>query len=119
MGPPSHFSDRWKRVWKQTLELLRERGAWRDDKRPFLDEYVAALREATEARKEAEANPYPVSDKGTVAAHPGFAQADRAARRAVLLAGSLGLDAETTGHASDFDALDEDELSARRARRKR
>jgi phage terminase small subunit len=119
MAPPSHFSERWKRIWRQTFALLQSRGAWRDDKRPFLDEYVAALREATTAREAAEGNPYPETDRGTVQAHPGFAQADRAARRAVALAGALGLDQETTADASDFDALDEDELATRRARRKR
>lgn len=120
MSPPQHFSERWRRVWRHTLAYLQQRGSWRDDQRPLLDEYVEALREAAIAKTAARADPYRQTSSGSLQAHPGFAQADRAARRAVLLAGALRLTAETELHdADDFDGLDQDELASRRAARKR
>ena len=78
-------------MWRHALAVMREQGTWADEQGPLLDEYVLALREAKVARDLADADPYHETEKGLLHPHPGFAQADRAARRAVVLAEQLVL----------------------------
>lgn len=88
---PAALEASWKRVWRHALAVMREQGTWADEQGPLLDEYVLALREAAVARGAAEADPYHETEKGLLHPHPGFAIADRAARRAVVLAEQLVL----------------------------
>ena len=104
------------------MKVLKEQNTWAWEQRPLLDEYVFALREAFTARTLAEEDPYHETDKGLLHPHPGFAQADRAARRALVLADALLL--TPAGQKRIAGAVDEgggkgqsiiDELAARRS----
>lgn len=92
--PPQGLDARWLGVWRHALKVMKEQGTWAWEQRPLLDEYVAALMEAETARAQAESAPYHETDKGLLHPHPGFQQADRAARRAVVLAETLVLTPE-------------------------
>ncbi len=89
--PPRGLDAAWLAVWRNALKVLKAQGSWAGEQRPLLDEYVLALREAKSARERAELDPYHETEKGLVHPHPGFQQADRATRRAVVLADTLVL----------------------------
>ena len=121
---PTGLGSHWLHTWEHALKVLKAQETWAWEQKPLLDEYVMALREARTSRELAEADPYHETDKGLLHPHPGFAQADRAARRAVLLADTLKLtpeqqrklNARDAGESDPMDAL-EDELAPRRQRR--
>jgi len=92
--PPAGLSAHWTHTWTHALKVLKAQGTWAWEQKPLLDEYVFALRESQTARELAEADPYHETDKGLLHPHPGFAQADRAARRALVLADALKLTPE-------------------------
>lgn len=122
--PPEGLSAYWLGVWRHALKVLKEQGTWAWEQRPLLDEYVFALREARVSRELAEVDPYHPTTAGSLQPHPGFVQADRAARRAVLLAGTLKLTPEeqrklvaTDGSAAADPFAEFDELAQARARR--
>lgn len=88
--PPEGLNDAyWLGVWRHVLKVLKEQGTWKWEQRPLLDEYVFALREAVTAREMAQEDPYHETDKQLLHPHPGFQQADRATRRAVVLADTI------------------------------
>lgn len=87
--PPQGLTADWLGVWRHAMKVLKEQGTWKWEQRPLLDEYVEALIEACTARDLAKEDPYHETDKGLLHPHPGFQQADRAARRAVVLADTL------------------------------
>lgn len=91
---PEGMAAFWVHTWQHALKVLKGQGTWAWEQKPLLDEYVFALREARTARELAEEDPYHETDKGLLHPHPGFAQADRAARRAVVLAETLKLTPE-------------------------
>lgn len=87
--PPFGLTAYWLGVWRHALKVMKEQDSWAWEQKPLLDEYVAALVEAEGARQLAKEDPYHETEKGLLHPHPGFAQADRASRRAVVLAGTL------------------------------
>jgi len=70
---------------------------------PLADEYVAALRTASEARAAAAEAPFATLRGGRVLEHPGHVVADREARRALALAKLLGLDRPVEAPVEDAD----------------
>jgi hypothetical protein len=79
--------------WAVVLAEVEGRlGARRAHLRPLAAEYVSALREAEEAVTAARENPFVELKGGRIIEHPGFASADREARRALAYAQALGLD---------------------------
>ena len=86
---------------------------------PLGREYVAALESAALLRAEALASPFATLKSGRVLIHPGFAAADRDARRAIQLAKTLDLPAARVRRDADpFAGLDQVSLTARRNKRK-
>lgn len=136
--PPQGLNAHWLGVWRHALKTLKAQGTWTWEQAPLLTEYVYALREAEDARAEAQTNPYRETDQGLLHPHPGFSISDRAVKRANTLAKTLRLTHEEQEKlrktragkdeslrkdktpeeiaAEEFDALDEeaDELAARR-----
>src|SRR5664280_2446821 len=82
------LSGRWAVVLAEVEGRL---GARRAHLAPLAREYVSALREAEEAVTAARANPFAELTSGRTIEHPGFASADREARRALAYAQALGL----------------------------
>jgi hypothetical protein len=85
-------------------------------------EMVAALESAALLRAEALASPFATLKSGRVLIHPGFAAADRDARRAIQLARTLDLPAARVRRDADpFAGLDQAEqpvsLASRRNKR--
>jgi hypothetical protein len=86
-------------------------------------EMVAALESAALLRAEALASPFATLKSGRVLIHPGFAAADRDARRAISIAKALDLPAASArGDADPFAGLDQAEgqpvnLASRRNKR--
>jgi hypothetical protein len=79
----------WATVLAQVEGQL---GARRAHLRPLAVEYVSALREAAEAVAAARENPFvELKSSGRIVEHPGFASADREARRALSYAQVLEL----------------------------
>lgn len=124
--PPTGLDSFWTHTWNHALKVLKEQGTWKWEQKPLLDEYILALREARWSREEAEKDPYHETEKGLLHPHPGFAQADRAARRAVLLADTLlltpaeqrKLSATSSDNAAPKDPFEEaDELAKKRAKK--
>jgi roadblock/LC7 domain-containing protein len=90
---------------------------------PLAAEMVAALESAAMLRKAAQAEPFTRLTSGRILPHPGWAGADRDARRAISLAKALDLPAARVKRdASPFAELDAERgpvsLAARRNRRK-
>jgi hypothetical protein len=127
--PPSDLTSRWAATWKGYLAVMKAQKSWKPEQREFLNEMVYALRDSELARQEAQAHPFTggervVTDKRTgeetvvrdrVYAHPGFAIADQAVRRATVLAKVLrltldeqerGASGEETAPADPFKELD-------------
>lgn len=120
--PPEGLDAYWLGVWRHALKTLKAQETWAWEQKPLLDEYVFALEEAATSRDLAKSDPYHETDKGLLHPHPGFAQADRAARRAIVFADTLKLTPEqqrrlTTGGNESDDPMDalEDELAPRRS----
>jgi hypothetical protein len=86
-------SERLSGQWAVILAEVEGRlGARRAHLRPLAAEYVSALREAEEAVSAARKEPFVTLAGGRILEHPGFASADREARRALAYATALGLD---------------------------
>ncbi len=103
----------WLGIWRYALKAMQEGGTWSPPMRPLLDDYVEALRVAREHRRLAETTVQVIFHKARDgkdaweeelppgirrnresdldSLHPGFASADREMKRAILLAGELGL----------------------------
>jgi hypothetical protein len=79
----------WAAVLAEVEGRLGRRGA---HLLPLAREYVSALREAEDAATAAREHPFVEIKSGRVIEHPGFAAADREARRALSYAQALGLD---------------------------
>lgn len=115
-SPPTGLRAPYLALWRGCLEALKRQGTWTPDQKPLLDDYVLAVRQSVEHQKVAEADPFTVTEQGRVYAHPGFALADQAAKRAVLLADTLilspkarrahGIDGDEE-QANPLDRLDE------------
>jgi phage terminase small subunit len=89
---PGGLKDPWLGVWRFALKEMQRVGTWAPPLRPFLDEYVVALRTAREHRATAELCPVEENrESGLTHVHAGFASADREMRRAAQLAELLGL----------------------------
>jgi hypothetical protein len=90
---------------------------------PLAAEMVAALESAALLRAAAQAEPFSTLKSGRTLIHPGFAAADRDARRAISLAKALDLPAARVKRDADpFAVLDQDEgppvnLASRRNKR--
>jgi hypothetical protein len=79
--------------WAAVLAEVEGRlGGRRAHLAPLAREYVSALREAEEAVTAAREEPFVTLKGGRILEHPGFASADREARRALAYAQALGLD---------------------------
>ena len=120
-SPPTGLRAPYLALWKGCLEALKRQGTWTPDQKPLLDDYVFAVRQSVEHQQLAEEAPFTVTEQGRVYAHPGFALADQAAKRAVLLADSLILSPKAKkAHGIDQDEEDAnpldrlDELAERR-----
>lgn len=89
---PPGFKQPWYGVWGYAFDEMKRVGTWAPAMRPFLDEYVLALRTAAEHREKAELEPVETNrESGLTHMHAGFASADRETRRAAMLAHELGL----------------------------
>jgi hypothetical protein len=86
------YARRWRGVWAAALAEMESVGTWSAVMRPMLEDYVEGWRVAADHRAEALGRPFSHSaatDRDF--AHPGFASADREAKRAAGLAERLGL----------------------------
>ncbi len=81
----------WRNLWEGCQRQLVEQGTWDDNQKPLLDQYIFAVKESLEAREMADDRPFSEHADGRVYAHPGFALADRAAKRAATFADALVL----------------------------
>ena len=144
--PPGGLKEPYLGMWRLALKHLKETGLWQWTLRPLLDEYIFALRTAREHRAIAQdavqtivhykgrpdeyAETLPAGTRRSRESdldslHPGFASADREIKRAVQLAGELGITPKAqqalvakAGAPEEPDAFTQaDELATRRTRK--
>lgn len=89
--PPGGLGSTWEALWRVCLRTLEHQQTWSAPLRPLLDEFVFAAKHARDHREAAQAAPFAQASSGRVYAHPGFALADQAAKRAGVLADLLAL----------------------------
>lgn len=89
--PPQGLSAHWLGVWRHCIKVAKRQKTWTWEQAPLLVEYIEALREADTARSQAKDDPWHETEQGLIHPHPGFAIADRSAKRAQSLAKTLCL----------------------------
>lgn len=121
MGVPNlekapSIAEPWLGLWRVSLAEMKATDTWKTHLRPLLDRYVEGLRLASEHRAVAEVSPFTHSERTERDyIHPGFASADREEKRAVMIAGALGLTPKALkdlGALEGSDGDDDESLAA-------